>query len=111
MKKLLFILVLAVFSNSSIAADKDYKMCSIAGYFLGADELFLKGVAGQILVDQNISIISDPICNAAWKNGMEIAKYMNESPQLKNKADETVFRQAYAFQRKVYKTIISVMEK
>ena len=53
MKKLLLIFVLAAFSSPSIAADKDYTMCSTWGYFMGHGDKFLEGLAGHVAAQKN----------------------------------------------------------
>jgi len=107
MKKIIFsLLLLAVFSSSSIAAEKDYKICSIAGYFWGTKQDFLQGVASHIKGKQHISL-DDPICNAAWKNGNEIAKNFAKSGKLRNETDVTVYQQASKFESQVYAAVIS----
>ena len=109
MKKIIFsFLFLAVFSSSSIAAEKDYKICSIAGFFWGTQQKFLHGVAFRILGKQQISI-GDPICDAAWKKGIEIAEHFSKSSQARNVLDKVILDQAVGFQTQVYDAVISNM--
>jgi len=110
MKKILVSLILLVVSSSSsIAAEKDYKICSIAGYFLGYEYSFLRRVAGRVAVKQQMDLINDPICNATWKNANEIAKNLAKLGKLRNETDVTVYQQASKFELQVYDAIISNM--
>jgi len=110
MKKVIFsVLLLSVFSSSSIAAEKDYKLCSLGGYFFGAEQNFLQGVASRIAEKQQMNIIDDPICAAAWKNGIDVAKHLAKSSKLRNKTDATIIQQAFKFREQVYDAVISNM--
>jgi len=109
MRKIIFsFLLLAVFSSSSIAAEKDYKICSIAGYFWGTKQDFLQGVASHIKGKQHISL-DDPICAAAWKNAVETGENFSSTGKIRNQADRTVIKQAATFQSQVYDAVISNM--
>jgi len=91
------LLLLAVFSNSSIAAEKDYKICSIEGYFLGAENMFLSDVALHIRVKQEKLIpLNDPTCKAMWKNAIEIGKRHAWTGKIKTEKEVIIMQQPAA---------------
>jgi len=109
MKKIIFsLLFLAVFSSSSIAAEKDYKICSIGGYFVGAENMFLSDLAAHIMIKQ--LAINDPICTAAWKNAIDIGKRHAWTGKIKTEEEVIIMQQAVEFQSQVYDAITSNMD-
>jgi len=119
MKKLLLILVLVVFSNSSIAADKDYTMCSITGYLVGNEEKFVAGIATRIIMETGIletergTFKVDPICDALMEKGIRIGKADLKRGKYnhKNMDEMRLGVDASKFKDKVYDVTISGMEK
>ena len=109
MKKIIFsFLFLAVFTNSSIAAEKDYKISSIGGFFSGSGEVFLSGLALHIRVKQ--IDLDEPICAAAWKNAIVIGLHFSTTGKFRNQTDRTVGSQAATFKSQVYDAVISNMD-
>ena len=106
MKKIIFFfLLLAVFSSSSIAAEKDYKICSIGGFFSGSGKMFLSGLALHIRVKQ--IDLDEPICAAAWKKAIAIGLHFSNTGKFSNQTDRTVGSQAATFKSQVYDAVIS----
>ena len=106
--KILSLLQFAVYSISRIAAEKDYKICSIGGFFSGSGEMFLSGLALHIRVKQ--IDLDEPICAAAWKNATGIGLYFSSTGKFRNQTDHTVGSQAATFKSQVYDTVISNMD-
>jgi hypothetical protein len=107
MKKLLLILVLVAVSSSSVAAEKDYKICSIAGFLQGEDSSFIASVARHIMnkrIDMN-----DPVCTAAYKDAVEIGQHMSRTGKIRNQTDKTVIFQAVDFKSELFNAVTSNM--
>tara|TARA_B100000686_G_scaffold202154_1_gene209155 strand:+ start:1239 stop:1598 length:360 start_codon:yes stop_codon:yes gene_type:complete len=119
MKKLLLILVLVAFSNPSIAAEKDYTMCSITGYLIGNEEKFVAGIAMRIITETGVletkrgTFQVDPICDALMEKGIRIGKadLKRGRYNLKNMDEMRIGVDAGKFKDKVYDVTISGMEK
>lgn len=103
-KWLLLIFILS-FSNASLAADRDYKLCTIGGYFSGANDKFLSGLAGHIAKKKHF--LADLICTAAWENAYRIGEKIGKTGKIKDQADQEVVHQATEFSTKVYEAISS----
>src|SRR4051794_9770785 len=79
-KKWLSLIFLAAFSSPGFAAEKDhkpvakaekdYKICTVGGYYSGTDDKFLAGLATHMAQKRNI--LHDPICGALWRNAYKI---------------------------------------
>ncbi|MDN5934702.1 MAG: hypothetical protein L0H75_00820 [Nitrosospira sp.] len=96
---LLPVLVIA-FPGSSVAAEQDYTLCTVGGYFSGSGDKFLSGLAKDIV--QKRHIFGDPICNAAWKNGYKTGENFSRTGKPKNQAEKFVFQQAVEFREQVF---------
>lgn len=87
------------FPTSSVAAEKDYPLCTLSGYFFGSGDKFLSDLARNIA--QKGKIFGDPICNAAWKNGYKAGENFSKTGKPKNHAEQFVFQQAAEFRAQV----------
>ncbi|MDQ3184892.1 MAG: hypothetical protein M3Q16_00160 [Pseudomonadota bacterium] len=85
--------------SSGVAAEKDYPLCTVGGYFSGSGDKFLSDVAKNIVQERNI--FGDPICNAAWKNGYKTGENFSKTGKAKNHAEKFVFEQAAEFKAQV----------
>jgi hypothetical protein len=98
MKKIIFsILFLAIFSSPSIAAEIDYKMCSIAGFLSGDREKFVASVAMRILSKKGLmrkqgSHGADPKCQALWEKAhkLGVAHFIRGRYDFINNNDEAL---------------------
>jgi hypothetical protein len=100
----LFIIMLSVsFSSSSIAAEQDYRLCTVGGYFSGTQDKFLSGLAAHIAQKKNI--FGNPICNAAWENAFRIGEKLYKTGRVQDQAEGEIIHQAAAFSSKVYEAI------
>jgi hypothetical protein len=107
MKKILLILVLALFSSTGIAAEKDYKLCSIAGFLAGNGDHFELNIAMTLSMQRNGSE-NDPICTAAHTSAYKVARRVIRTSTV-NKEEVIVMRQAGDFKKKIHEAIISIM--
>jgi hypothetical protein len=97
------IMLFFVFSSPSIAAEKDYKICNVGGFFSGTNDKFLSGLAAHIA--QKRHILDDPICSALWKNASRMGEKLSETRRVKEQAEEEIVQQASAFSEKVYEAV------
>jgi hypothetical protein len=72
MKKILLIIVLALLSSTSIAAEKDYKVCSASGFLLAQGDRFEASLASDI-VHKRFGR-DDPICQAAHRDAYKATR-------------------------------------
>ncbi len=93
------ILVIA-FPGSSVAAEKDYPLCTVGGYFSGSGNKFLSELARNIA--QKRHIFGDPICNAAWKNGYKTGENVLKTGKPNNHAEKFVLQQAAEFREHAF---------
>lgn len=84
---------------SGFAAEKDYPLCTVGGYFSGSGDKFLSELAKNIAQKRNI--FGDPICNAAWKNGYKTGENFSKTGKPKNQAEKFVSQQAAEFRAQV----------
>jgi hypothetical protein len=53
--------------------------------------------------------LEDPVCTAAWKNGVEIAKKISKSGEINTESENIVSSQASQFEKEVQEAIIKIM--
>ena len=103
--KWFFIMLFVIFSSPSVAADKDYKICNVGGFYSGTNDKFLSGLAAYIA--QKKHILDDPICSALWKNASRIGEKLSETRRVKEQAEEEIVHQANVFSEKIYESVSS----
>ena len=112
MKWLSFVLFAAFSSPGSavekdhkppVGMEKDYKICTVGGYYSGADEKFLSGLVTHIAQKRNI--LQDPICGALWRNAYKIGATVTKTGTIHNEAEEIAVKEATEFSRKVYEAV------
>lgn len=106
--KWLLIMLFIAFSSPSVAAEKDYKICNIGGFFSGTGDKFLSGLAAHVAQKKNV--LRDPICTALWDNAYKIGEKLTKTGRVKEEAEEEVVEQATAFGAKIYEAISSRIE-
>lgn len=89
------------FSTLSIAAGKDYPLCTLGGYFSGSGDKFLSDIARN--TTEKGKIFGDPICNAAWRNGYKAGENFSKTGKPQNNAEQFVFQQAAEFRAQIPK--------
>jgi hypothetical protein len=93
------------FSSPSVAAEKNYKICTAGGYFAGADDKFLSGLATHMAQKKNI--LNDPICGALWRNAHKIGEIISKTGKIHDEAEGNVVQDATEFSGKVYDVVSS----
>jgi hypothetical protein len=97
---LFFLLISFIaFSSPSIAAGKDYPLCTLGGYFSGSGDKLLSELVRNTA--QTGKIFGDPICNAAWKNGYKAGENLSKKGKPQNHAEQFVFQQAAEFRAQI----------
>jgi|APThiThiocy_ev2_2_1041544.scaffolds.fasta_scaffold00540_15 hypothetical protein len=113
--KWLSLIFFAAFSSSSpgfaaekdtkpvAKAEKDYKICTVGGYYSGTDDKFLSGLATHMAQKRNI--LHDPICGALWRNAYKIGATVTKTGAIHDQAEEIAVKEATEFSRKVYEAV------
>jgi hypothetical protein len=109
MKVLICSLILFLLSNTLAAEPSGYDFCSIIGYEYGSNNDFFAGLAMRIAEKKGINVMEDPVCSAAWKNGVEIAKNISKSGKISTETENKVSSQASQFEKEVQEAIIKIM--
>jgi hypothetical protein len=109
----LFLIFLAAFSSPSFAAEKDhkpvvkaekdYKICTVGGYYSGTDDKFLAGLATHMAQKRNI--LHDPICGALWRNAYKIGANVTKTGAIHDQAEEIAVKEATEFSRRIYESV------
>jgi hypothetical protein len=111
--KLLSLIFFAAFSSPGFAAEKDhkpavkaekdYKICTVGGYYSGTDDKFLAGLATHMA--QKKDILHDPICGALWRNAYKIGATVTKTGAIHDQAEEIAVKEATEFSRRVYESV------
>jgi hypothetical protein len=115
MKKIILsFLLLIAFSSSSFSAEKDYKMCSIAGYFDGAKKEFMFGIAMRIVMEKKLmnkegTNGTDSICETLYQKAQDtgVADLKRGKYNFKFVDEVKLASEVNIFSNKVYDSIIS----
>lgn len=102
-RKYLLLLLLLVFSNAGGAETEDYQICSVGGYFAGAEEKFLSGLAAHLAAKKKI--LTNPICVAVWKNAHAFGVHHSRTGRIESEAEGVVVKQANEFSAQVYDAV------
>jgi hypothetical protein len=87
----------------AVKAEKDYKICTVGGYYSGTDDKFLAGLATHMA--QKKDILHDPICGALWRNAYKIGATVTKTGAIHDQAEEIAVKEATEFSRKVYEAV------
>lgn len=112
--KWISLIFFAAFSSPGFAAEKDhkqpvanpekdYKICTVGGYYSGTDDKFLAGLATHMAQKRNI--LHDPICGALWRNAYKIGAAVTKTGAIHDEAEEIAVKEATEFSRKVYESV------
>ena len=97
--KYIFVVALALVAPIANAAEKnDYKFCTAAGYWLGANDPFMGQLAAHIVSKRGL--MSDPVCMSAWKAASEVGRRVTQHGFTNE--DMPVVKQANEISNKVY---------
>ena len=91
-----------VIGSNVYATDNSLKLCSAGGYYAGAQDHFLSGLATHILL--NRGVLSSLECTALWKNAVEIGERYSTTGKP-TASDMDVIKQAVDFSERVYRSL------
>ncbi len=101
--KILMLLGLLFLQNSQVIAADKFSICSSGGFYSGAENKFLSGLALYMANKNNV--IKDPECTSNWKAGERVARNFSETGKLTNDFERTVVERATEFSDQVYAKI------
>ena len=91
-----------LFSLNANATDDIIEICSAGGYYAGAEDHFLSGLARHIL--QKHGVLGSLQCNALWKNAVDVGERFSRTGK-KQATDKDVLDQATGFSTRIYNAI------
>lgn len=94
------ILILLALVPPAMAAEENLEICNAGGYFSGAQDRFMSGLAMHILVKQGE--FETPICSALWKSSYDVGMSVSRTGKFANNNEAEITRQAANFAAKVY---------
>lgn len=97
-RKITSALALMFLSTCCYAENAD-QMCTAGGYYSGAQDRFLSGLAIHILNQRNE--LSTPACGALWREALEVGEHFSKTGKARE-SDARVIAEAANFSRKVY---------
>jgi hypothetical protein len=100
---LVFLLVFA--SSVSLAAEKDYSICAVAGFHEGNQNRFLTDLAERIAAKNNL--FGDDKCTAALKEGKAAGERFSNPNLERRSSDYDIIRSATLFSNMIYDSILS----
>ena len=89
--------------NSQVIAADKFSICSSGGFYSGAENKFLSGLA--LYMANKYNVIKDPECTSNWKAGERVARNFTETGKLTNDFERTVVERATEFSDQVYAKI------
>ena len=92
-------LLLSLHAN---AEDDFLNLCSAGGYYAGAEDHFLSGLAMHILLKHNA--LGTLQCNALWKNAVDVGQRLSRTGKMLP-SDKEVLDQALGFSMKIYSAV------
>ena len=107
MKFLIAALIFVMSSNSAIAADENLEICNAGGYYAGAQDRFMMGLAAHILAKQGL--LGAVTCNALWKSAYDVGVSFSKTGKVVNNNEANIIKQASNFNEKVYSSIAKSM--
>lgn len=83
-------------------AESAEQICTAGGYYSGANDHFMSGLAAHILSQRNQ--LSTPSCGALWREAAEVGRYFSKNGKARP-SDARVITEAANFGGKVYDSI------
>ena len=100
-------LFLIASTTSAIAADENLNICIAGGYYSGAQDRFMSGIAQHIL--QKRGLLGTVNCNALWKSAYEVGASLSKAVKIPTKNEAEILTHATTFSEKVYSNISASM--
>ena len=81
-------------------AENSNQLCTAGGYYSGAQDHFMSGLAVHILSQRNQ--LSTPECGALWREAVEVGEHFSKTGKAARPSDARVIAEATNFSSKVY---------
>jgi hypothetical protein len=107
MRLLMTALILFWSTTYASAAEEDLNMCNAGGYYAGAQDRFMSGMAQHIL--QKRGLLGTANCSALWKNAYDVGVSFSRTGKIANQNEAEIQKQASAFSEKIYSNIATDM--
>ena len=101
--KYLITLTILVYSGLCLSAENEYKICTAGGYYTGAEDKLLSGLAMHIAVKRGI--FGDARCSADWSSAYEAGKNFYSTGKFRNESDREIAKLASKFSSQVYENL------
>lgn len=98
-------LVMMLVSFPGGAVDKDYSICSVAGFYEGNNNRFLTDLAERIAAKNNL--FGDEKCTRALREGKAVGERAAKPGAERRVTDYEVIRSATRFSDLIYDSILS----
>jgi len=99
--RLVLLLATLLFSINGYAGESE-QLCTAGGYYSGAQDRFLSGVATHIL--QKRGELGSNKCSSLWHAAFDVGARFSRTGQMKS-TDSVVFNDASAFSTKIYSAV------
>lgn len=99
-RAVLFVVALLLSINAS--AGGSGQLCTAGGYYSGAQDRFMSGLAMHIL--QKRGEFGSKQCSSLWQTAFEVGERFSKTGQMKS-IDSAVFDDVSAFSVKVYSSV------
>ena len=108
--KLIFgiLLTVSLFPSACLGEEDDLKVCAAGGYFSGADDKFLRGLAEHILIKKGV--FESSACGAIWRNAYAIGVKSMTRNFHPDGPDREVLKLQNDFRDRVYDSIVKIMK-
>ena len=107
MRLLITTLILFASATSAIAADEDLNICNAGGYYSGAQDHFMSGLAQHILHKRGL--LGTVTCSAHWKSAYFVGASVSRTGNIANTNEAEIVKQASSFSEKVYSNMATSM--
>jgi len=97
-RKVISALALMFLSTYCYAENAD-QICTAGGYYSGAQDHFMSGLAAHILSQRKQ--LSTPACGALWREAVEVGEHFSKTGKARP-SDARVIAEAANFSSKVY---------
>lgn len=87
------------FLSTFCYAENADQICAAGGYYSGAQDHFMRGLAANILSQRNQ--LNTPACGAIWREAVEVGEHFSKTGKARP-SDARVISEAANFSSKVY---------
>ena len=100
-----FLGLMLVSGISHAAAEKDYSLCSVAGFYEGSNNRFLTDLAERVATKNNLFGVES--CNVAFKEGKAVGERSIKPNAERRVTDIEIIRNAQSFSNSIYNSLLS----